>query len=102
MGKEAGVLFVSTLRIQIVLVRLSWNLTALCRAFGQYGAEDVSAAYIDDFDGDCRLRRRARGWKERDLRRVSSSGCDLSTASNFPCFFLIPSRPSSRRRLHFD
>lgn len=101
MGKETGVLSVSTLSTQIVLAKLSWNLTPLRRAFGQYGAEDVSAAYIDDFDGDCRLRRRARGWKERDLRRVSSSGCDLSAASNLP-FFSLCSRPSTPKQLHFD
>lgn len=97
MGKETGILSVSTLSTQIVLAKLSWNLTPLRRAFGQYGAEDVSAAYIDDFDGDCRLRRRARGWKERDLRRVSSSGCDLSAASNFPFFpsAIGPLRPNS-------
>ncbi|OWT36349.1 peptide-N4-(N-acetyl-beta-glucosaminyl)asparagine amidase [Cryptococcus neoformans Bt1] len=54
-----------------LIYALGWGKKqAFCLAFGQYGAEDVSAAYIDDFDGDCRLRRRARGWKERDLRRA--------------------------------
>ncbi|KAL0252440.1 hypothetical protein I308_101832 [Cryptococcus tetragattii IND107] len=50
---------------------LGWGKKqAFCLAFGPYGAEDVSAAYINDFEGDCQIRRRARGWRERDLRRA--------------------------------
>ncbi|WVQ74506.1 hypothetical protein IAR50_004107 [Cryptococcus sp. DSM 104548] len=41
---------------------------AYCLAFGPYGAEDVTRAYVDDWDGDCQARRRARGWDERDLQ----------------------------------
>ncbi|OCF34733.1 hypothetical protein I316_03777 [Kwoniella heveanensis BCC8398] len=43
---------------------------AYCLAFGPYGAEDVTRAYVDDYNGACRGRRRARGWKEIDLRRA--------------------------------
>nr|XP_031862971.1 uncharacterized protein CI109_001446 [Kwoniella shandongensis]KAA5530043.1 hypothetical protein CI109_001446 [Kwoniella shandongensis] len=43
---------------------------AFCLAFGPYGAEDVTRAYVDDFDGACRGRRRARGWKEGQLRKA--------------------------------
>ncbi|KAK8861540.1 hypothetical protein IAR55_002362 [Kwoniella newhampshirensis] len=43
---------------------------AFCLAFGQYGAEDVTRAYVDDFHGACRQRRRAKGWKEAELRRA--------------------------------
>ncbi|WRT65646.1 uncharacterized protein IL334_002591 [Kwoniella shivajii] len=42
---------------------------AYCLAFGPYGAEDVTRAYIDDWE-DCKGRRRARGWNEIDLRRA--------------------------------
>ncbi|ODN76800.1 hypothetical protein L202_05402 [Cryptococcus amylolentus CBS 6039] len=41
---------------------------AYCLAFGPYGAEDVTRAYVDDWDGDCQVRRQARGWSERDLQ----------------------------------
>ncbi|TYJ59144.1 hypothetical protein B9479_000133 [Cryptococcus floricola] len=41
---------------------------AYCLAFGPYGAEDVTKAYVDDWDGDCQVRRRARGWSEKDLQ----------------------------------
>lgn len=51
-------------------------------AFGPYGAEDVTRAYVDDW-GECLQRRRAgHFWKdglppsERDLARVSHH-CDL-------------------------
>ncbi|WVQ94740.1 hypothetical protein IAU59_001820 [Kwoniella sp. CBS 9459] len=43
---------------------------AFCLAFGPYGAEDVTPAYVDDYHGACRGRRRARGWKEVGLRRA--------------------------------
>ncbi|WVF67140.1 hypothetical protein IAT40_001885 [Kwoniella sp. CBS 6097] len=43
---------------------------AFCLAFGPYGAEDVTRAYVDDYEGACRGRRKARGWKEVDLRRA--------------------------------
>ncbi|KAL7421158.1 Peptide-N(4)-(N-acetyl-beta-glucosaminyl)asparagine amidase [Cryptotrichosporon argae] len=40
---------------------------AFCLAYGPYGAEDVTRAYVDDW-GACWMRRAARGWSERDLR----------------------------------
>ncbi|WWC60252.1 uncharacterized protein I303_102818 [Kwoniella dejecticola CBS 10117] len=42
---------------------------AFCLAFGRYGAEDVTRAYVDDWQ-ECKNRRRARGWKEVELRRA--------------------------------
>ncbi|WVW80091.1 hypothetical protein I302_102064 [Kwoniella bestiolae CBS 10118] len=42
---------------------------AFCLAFGPYGAEDVTRAYVDDWE-ECKNRRRAKGWKELDLRRA--------------------------------
>ncbi|WWC68682.1 uncharacterized protein I206_102616 [Kwoniella pini CBS 10737] len=42
---------------------------AFCLAFGAYGAEDVTRAYVDDWN-ECKQRRRAKGWKEMDLRRA--------------------------------
>ncbi|WWC87829.1 uncharacterized protein L201_002721 [Kwoniella dendrophila CBS 6074] len=43
-----------------------------CLAFGPYGAEDVTRAYVDDWE-ECRTRRRAKGWKEFDLKRSLNS-----------------------------
>ncbi|WWD05783.1 hypothetical protein V865_003866 [Kwoniella europaea PYCC6329] len=42
---------------------------AFCLAFGPYGAEDVTRAYVDDWES-CKGRRREKGWKELDLKRA--------------------------------
>ncbi|WVR03834.1 hypothetical protein IAU60_000831 [Kwoniella sp. DSM 27419] len=43
---------------------------ACCLAFGPSGAEDVTRAYVDDYDGPCQRRRRAKGWNELELSRA--------------------------------
>ncbi|ORY24400.1 hypothetical protein BCR39DRAFT_561576 [Naematelia encephala] len=47
---------------------------AFCIAVGPYGYEDVTCAYVDDFDGACQGRRRARGWSEKLLRQALLEG----------------------------
>jgi hypothetical protein len=63
-GKEAVLLHVR-------LYQVSWLVADGIRAVGPYGAEDVTRAYVDDYSGAGKGRRRAYGWKDGKLRTVS-------------------------------